>query len=318
MVAVDILQLPPSSHNNKYLLVVQDYFTKWAEAVPLPDQTAERITRELVSIFSRFGLPSILHSDQGANFESTMLNCTLEAFGIHKSRTTAYHPQGDGMVEQLNRTLPQMLRTYVSKSSEWEPHLSLVLFAYRSAVHPSTGFSPFELMFGRNATQSDLNQLQVSAFEPASYKAELRNRLAEFCDLVETHHTDAARKQKLYYDHGARSRYFAVGEPVWLLCPTAKKLDLRWEGGWKISKVLENSNLEIGNGKSTKVVHANRVWTRVQPSLSDSSLCQDVQPVPWQSPSFTHDTITVTGEGQNRRYPQRIRRPPNRLQLSDT
>ena len=82
-----------------------------------------------------------------------MLNRTLEAFGIRKSRTTPYHPQGDGMVERLNRTLLQMLRAYVSKSSEWELHLPLVLFAYRSAVHPSTGFSPFELMFGRNATR---------------------------------------------------------------------------------------------------------------------------------------------------------------------
>ena len=65
MVAVDILQLPVSCHNNKYLLVIQDYFTKWAEALPLPDQTASRITRKLVEVFSRFGLPDNVHSDQG-------------------------------------------------------------------------------------------------------------------------------------------------------------------------------------------------------------------------------------------------------------
>ena len=167
ILAVDILQLPLSSQHNKYLLVVQDYFTKWVKAVPLPDQTAESITRELVSIFSHFGLPNILHSDQAVKFESTMLNCTLEAFGICKSRTTPYYPQGDSMVERLNCTLLQMLRAYVSKSSDWELHLPLVLFAYHSAVHPSIGFSPFELMFGRNATQADLPQ--VTAFELSSY-----------------------------------------------------------------------------------------------------------------------------------------------------
>ncbi len=112
------------------------------------------------------------------------------------------------MVERLNRTLLQMLRAYVSKSSDWELHLPLVLFAYRSAVHPSTGFSPFELMFGRNATQADLPQ--VTAFEPSFYQAALRNRLAEFCNLVETHYADAAHKQKLQYDHGAQPRHFAV------------------------------------------------------------------------------------------------------------
>ena len=314
MVAVDILQLPLSSQHNKYLLVVQDYFTKWAEAVPLPDQTAESITRELVSIFSHFGLPNILHSDQGANFESTMLNRTLEAFGIRKSRPTPYHPQGDGMVERLNCTLLQMLRAYVSKSSEWELHLPLVLFAYRSAVHPSTGFSPFELMFGRNATQADLPQ--VTAFEPSSYQAALRNRLAEFRDLVETHYADAAHKQKLQYDHGARPRHFAVGDSVWLSCPTARKLDLRWEGGWTISKLRENNTLEIANGKSTKVVHVNRIRNRVQPGPCNSTVSQDMQPTPWQPPSITHDTIMC--DEPTRRYPQRIRGPPDRLQMSDT
>ena len=68
MVAVDILQLPLSCQNNKYLLVIQDYFTKWAKAIPLLDQTVNRITRELVPVFTRFGLPAILHPDQGANF----------------------------------------------------------------------------------------------------------------------------------------------------------------------------------------------------------------------------------------------------------
>ena len=102
MIAVDILQVPISSQNNKYLLVVQDYFTKWVEVIPLPDPTAKRVTRELVQVFTKYGLPIALHSDQGRNFESAMLQQTLDAFGIRKSRTTAYHPEGDGMVERLN------------------------------------------------------------------------------------------------------------------------------------------------------------------------------------------------------------------------
>ena len=92
MVAVDILQVPTSCHNNKYILVLQDYFTKWAEAIPLPNKTATTITKELVKVFSNYGLPEILHSDQGRNFESTLLQQTLDAFGVTKSRTTAYHP----------------------------------------------------------------------------------------------------------------------------------------------------------------------------------------------------------------------------------
>ena len=98
---MDILEVLMSFQQNKYLLVVQDYFTKWATAIPLPDQTATAITAELIKLLSVFGVPSVVHSDQGRNFESSILKATLEAFGIAKSQTTAYHPQGNGMVERL-------------------------------------------------------------------------------------------------------------------------------------------------------------------------------------------------------------------------
>ena len=94
-IAIDILEVPMSYQHNRYLLVIQDYFTKWATAIPIPDQTAAVVTQELMKVFA------IVYSDQGRNFESTML---LEAFGIHKTWTTAYHPKGDGMVERFNRT----------------------------------------------------------------------------------------------------------------------------------------------------------------------------------------------------------------------
>ena len=88
MVAVDILEVPLSTNNNRYLLVIQEYFTKWADAILLPDQTATRITGELIKLFSTFGRLEALHSDQGHNFKSTILAQTLEAFGIQKSRTS--------------------------------------------------------------------------------------------------------------------------------------------------------------------------------------------------------------------------------------
>ena len=88
MVAVDILQVPLSTNNDWYLLVLQDYFTKWDGAVPLPDQTANRIVTALIKFFCTYGPPQIIHSDQGCNFESTILTQVLQAFGICKSRTT--------------------------------------------------------------------------------------------------------------------------------------------------------------------------------------------------------------------------------------
>ena len=140
MVAVDILKVPLSTNNNHYLLVIQDYFTKWADTIPLPDQTASLITSELIKFFSTYGPPQILlQSDQGRNFESTILAQTLDAFDIRKSHTTPYHPQGDGIVERFNRTLLQLLRTYVTSQNDWETYLPYVLYTYRTSQHSSTG-----------------------------------------------------------------------------------------------------------------------------------------------------------------------------------
>ena len=161
MVAVNVLQVLMSYQHNKYLLVVQDYFTKWVEAIPMPDQTTQHITCELIKIFAALGMPKILHSDQGKSFESTILKQTLQAFGIVKSHTTAYHPQGDRMVERFNRSLLQLHRSYVEKEADWKKHLPLVLFAYRIATHSSTGTSSFLLMLGRQPKIRDIDDTQA-------------------------------------------------------------------------------------------------------------------------------------------------------------
>jgi len=118
MVAVDILKVPPSSCSNQYILVVQDYFSKWPFAYAMPDQKADRIVRILQdNIFALVGPPSKLHSDQGMNFESHILRDLCLAFGVKKSHTTPYHPMGDGLVERMNRSLLTLLRTLVDEGS---------------------------------------------------------------------------------------------------------------------------------------------------------------------------------------------------------
>ena len=318
MIAVDILEVPLSYHNNRYLMVVQDYFTKWAEAIPLPDQTATRITGELVKLCSTLGLPDILHSDQGRNFESSILRQTLEAFGVNKSRTTAYHPQGDGMVERFNRSLLQLLHSYVSKEEDWERYLPLVLYAYRTATHSSTGISPFRLMFGRQPKLTDFPP--SLALDPASYQAHLRSKLAQFQDLVETNTTEAANNQKSTYDTHSTQRTFKTGDPVWLSVPTAGKLSPLWEGEWRIKEVKSNVNMEITKGKQSKVVHINRLQPRLQPGseVLDNTASADHIPAPepqWSPSQIDHEFIPPDAPTPARRYSERNHRPPDRLRF---
>ena len=105
--ALDILgPLPVTDLGNKYILIVADYFSKQVEAFPIPDQEAQTVASLLVKdVVCWFGAPVLIHSDQGRNFESALFTEMCQLLGMKKTRTTAYHPESDGIVERLNRTL---------------------------------------------------------------------------------------------------------------------------------------------------------------------------------------------------------------------
>lgn len=306
MVAVDILSVPVSTQGNRYLLVVQDYFTKWADAIPLPNQKAPTITSALIKLFSTMGMPEIVHSDQGQNFESMILKQSLDAFGISKSHTTAYHPEGDGLVERFNRSLLQLLRTYVEQESEWEEHLPLALYAYRTAVHTATGVSPYVLMFGRQPKMAVFELPR--AFDSTTYQFHLRTKLATLKDMVESNLVSSAADQKKFYDRKSCVRSFQVGDNVWLSLPRAGKLDPKWEGNWKVVSVKNPVNVEISDGTRIKIVHINRLQHRVQPTNTKDSVCDETTQS-WHPPQIEHFTESVSP--QPRRNPPRSRRPPD-------
>ena len=122
-VGVDILgPLPVTDRGNRYILVAQDYFSKYPFAVPLPNQEAVTIAEALVNgFFCYFGSPLELISDRGPQFEGQVMTEVCKLFGIHKSRTTALYPQGNGLVERYNRTLLNALSAYVSEHQrDWD------------------------------------------------------------------------------------------------------------------------------------------------------------------------------------------------------
>jgi len=256
-------------------------------------------------VFSNY---DILHSDLRRNFESCILRQIFEAFGVQKSRTTAYHPQGDGMVERFNRSLLQMLRSYVRDHAEWEQYLPFVLFAYHTAVHASTGVSPFEIMFGRSPHQPPLPE--ASAHDVVSYQNQLQSKLAQLTDFVETHITEAAHKQKLCYDQHTTSCSFKRGDSVSLTSPTAGKLDPKWEGDWEVQAVNGPATYTITDGKRTKTVHVNRLRSRIQSSLRVSVKPKMEKISQWSPPSFEHVIMDTEESPAGSRYPTCDCRPP--------
>lgn len=125
-IAIDILgPLPETPRKNKFILVVSDYFTKWTESYPLPNQEATTVAEKLVNEFiCRFGVPRELHSDQGRNFESKVFAEICKLLDIGKTRTTPLHPQSDGQVERFNRTVVEMLHGKIKEDQkDWDLQL---------------------------------------------------------------------------------------------------------------------------------------------------------------------------------------------------
>ena len=142
--AVDVLGPLPETEGFRYILVVGCYFTKWHEAIPMADATSKTIVRAMVDhVFTRLGVPRTLHSDRGTDFESKLFKEMCELLQIRKTRTSAYHPQSDGMIERFKET-----------GSNWCQYLQVTMMAYRSAVHTVTGMTPNEMMLGREITFS--------------------------------------------------------------------------------------------------------------------------------------------------------------------
>ena len=146
--------LPETERGSKYVLVVADYYTKWVEVYGIPNQEATTVAVKLVDeMFCRFFPPEQLHSDQGRQFGSQLIKEISNLLHIRKSHTTPYRPQGNGMVERFNRTLLDMLATVLGDHpSDWEMCIRKLCFAYNTSTHSSTGFTPFYLMFGRQAS----------------------------------------------------------------------------------------------------------------------------------------------------------------------
>ena len=272
-VAVDILgPLPVTERGNKFLIVLMDYFTKWPEVMPVPNQEAETIAEVLVDhVFSRFGVPMELHSDQGRNFESEVFRETMKIMGINKTRTTPLHPQSDGMVERFNRTLLDYLSKFVNEDQKnWDQKIQLGLLAYRTAVHETTQYTPAKMMMGRELRLPlDLvlgGSPNVNSHISSGWVSNLQRNLREVHELARNQIQLTSDRMKARYDFRANCPKYKEGDKVWLYNPHRRrgrspKLQRNWEGPYEVKKCLNDVVYRIQRGQGRpKVVHSDRLW----------------------------------------------------------
>ncbi len=115
-----------------------------------PQHFRKSVAEALFSMISRVGIPKEILTDQGTAFMSRTIRELYELLGLKSIRTSVYHPTTDGLVERFNRTLKTMIRKFVHEDAKnWDKWLEPLLFAVREVPQASTGFSPFELLYGR-------------------------------------------------------------------------------------------------------------------------------------------------------------------------
>ncbi|XP_033182627.1 uncharacterized protein LOC113168680 [Anabas testudineus] len=238
LVCMDFLSLEPDSANTKDILVLTDHFTKFAVAIPTPNQKAKTVAKCLWNDFMvHYGIPERLHSDQGPDFESKVIKELCEVTEIKKTRTTPYHPRGNP-VERFIRTLLSMLGTLESKQkAKWREHVKPLVHAYNCTKNEVTGFTPYELLFGRSPRLPVDLAFGLPVQEPSSishseYVRDLRSRLEESYKLATRNALKSAEKNKSRFDRRVTPCSLEVGDRVLVRNVRLRgkhKLEDKWE-----------------------------------------------------------------------------------------
>ena len=215
--AIDFEKLDAGKGNIEDVLVLTDSFTKFAQAIPCKNQTAPTVARALRDHwFCHYGIPAQIHSDQGKNFESQLIRELCSLYNITKTRTTAYHPQGNGQTERFNRTLCSLIKSLDAKSRySWPELLPHLVFIYNTTPHSITGYTPYTLMFGRDPVvpiDQLLSNTRSDWSEPAIKKQAQIIKATH--QLVKERLTKAAAANKRNYDKCARAGKISVGDRV--------------------------------------------------------------------------------------------------------
>ena len=266
--ALDIVgPLTITDNNNRYLLTFQDCLTKFSKAIPVPNQEANTIAKEFVQkIVLEHGIPDRILTDQGTNFLSEIFKDVCKLLKIEKIQTSAYHPESNGALERTHRTLTEYLRHYINDDqTDWDEWIPYAIFAFNTTPHTATGYTPFELLYGRQANlPSTLSTPPKLTYSYDNYAKELRERIRASNRVAKENLKEEKEKAKEYQDRKAKEIRFKVGDKVLLHDETlrrgrSKKLDALWIGPYIILEKNSDVNYTIKMGRRKLLTHVNRL-----------------------------------------------------------
>ena len=268
-IAIDLVGpiSPPSDEGHTYILSVLDIATRYPETIPMKDISSAAIAEALLVVFSRMGFPKEILSDRGPQFRSDLMKQFQALCGSKGIHSSIYHPASNGNVERFHGTMKSMLKkVIVEQPRAWHRFLPALMFACRELPSESTGFSPFELMFGRKPrgpialladSWTDDKSVDSSGKPLYAYLFELKNIIRDSCEIAMQNSAESSKKSKFYFDKKAKPRYFSIDDEVLVLLPTSSnKLLMSWTGPYRVTECFHPDYRILVKGV-TKVFHAN-------------------------------------------------------------
>lgn len=241
------------SRGFKYILVATCRVTKYCIAKPCRNADARTTTQFLLNLILTYGAMKTVRSDNGTHFTAKVISDILTALNIKKTEGIAYRPTSQGNVEKQNQVITDMIAPYMNENEKWSDILQIVLHAYNSAIHYSTGYSPFYLLHGYEPKSIFDIVLIPNSYEH-SVIDEL-NKLQKVRDTIPHILQKAFENQKNQKDINKHDIDYKIGEKVLVKIPIRKnKFSNRFDGPYSIIKKINHNSYLIKINKNGKLV----------------------------------------------------------------
>ena len=284
----------------KHILVMTDLFTKYAVAVPLVSTDSAEVARKILKHWVlKFGAIIALHMDQDKKFGSNLILEMCRLLGIDKSRTSPYHPQGNGQAERHNRVIADVISKYcVDNPRTWDTVLPYLNFVYNTTIHRTTGATPFNLVHGQEC------QYPIDLFYPKPNDD--RHTQDGFVEWLDEQFRDAhssalellgtnQRRQKDQYRKKVHGDPYEIGDKVWVWAKEkikSKKFFLPWEGPYMILSKVSEVNYKVAKvttPNKVRFLHFNMLKPYVEEVANPSEETTRARPTPSRSGGFFED-----------------------------
>ena len=251
-----------SASDNRYVIVLTDYLTKYVVAKAVPTNTAVSTAEFLLETSLTFGVPSHILTDQGSHFKNDLIRSMVSVFGCKHTLITPYHPQSNGLTERWNATMTPKLNLLHDKNLQnWDVYLPGIVHAYNTGLHASTGFSPSHLMFGRDiALAFDSSRPVVSISKPSDYLTHLSRHRQLVLQEARVNTLRYQQMVKKRYDKHRQNPVYRVGDLVLIRrFGTSTKQSARYVGPYTVSKCLSSHTYLVNNEHENRQcqVHVN-------------------------------------------------------------